>query len=91
MALAKAWSVALYGVDGRLVEIEADVGQGVPGIHLVGLPDAALHESKHRVRSALLNSGWEWPNRRITLALSPAMLRKTGSGFDLSVRLALQY
>jgi magnesium chelatase family protein len=89
MALAKAWSVALYGVDGRLVEIEADVGQGVPGIHLVGLPDAALHESKDRVRSALVNSGWEWPNRRITLALSPATLRKTGSGFDLALACAL--
>ncbi|HZZ45546.1 MAG TPA: YifB family Mg chelatase-like AAA ATPase [Pseudonocardia sp.] len=89
MVLAKAWSVALYGVDGRLVEIEADVGQGVPGIHLVGLPDAALHESKDRVRSALLNSGWEWPNRRITLALSPATLRKTGSGFDLALACAL--
>lgn len=89
MALAKAWSIALYGVDGQLVEIEADIGIGLPGVHLVGLPDAALHESKDRVRSAVVNSGWEWPNRRITLALSPATLRKAGSGFDLALACAV--
>jgi magnesium chelatase family protein len=84
MALARAWSVALFGVEGRLVEIEADIGKGLPGVRLVGLPDTALHESKDRVRSAVVNSGHEWPNRRITLALSPATLRKAGSGFDFS-------
>ena len=89
MKLARAWSVALYGVDGRLVEIEADIGIGLPGVHLVGLPDAALHESKDRVRSAVVNSGWDWPNRRITLALSPATLRKAGSGFDLALACAV--
>jgi magnesium chelatase family protein len=89
MRLAKAWSVALYGVDGQLVEIEADIGIGLPGVHLVGLPDAALHESKDRVRAAVVNSGWEWPNRRITLALSPATLRKAGSGFDLALGCAV--
>ncbi|WP_028924870.1 YifB family Mg chelatase-like AAA ATPase [Pseudonocardia acaciae] len=89
MVLAKAWSVALYGVDGQLVEIEADIGDGLPGVHLVGLPDAALHESKDRVRSAVVNSGWSWPNRRITLALSPATLRKAGSGFDLALACAV--
>jgi magnesium chelatase family protein len=89
MTLARAWSVALYGVDGRLVEIEADIGQGLPGVHLVGLPDAALHESKDRVRSSVVNSGWDWPNRRITLALSPATLRKAGSGFDLALACAV--
>ena len=51
MALARAWSVALHGVDGRLVEIEADIGGGLPAVHLVGLPDAALAESKDRVRA----------------------------------------
>jgi magnesium chelatase family protein len=91
MSLAKAWSVALHGVDGQLVEIEAHIGPGLPGVHLVGLPDAALHESKDRVRSALVNSGWEWPNRRITLALSPATLRKAGSGFDLAICQVLRY
>jgi magnesium chelatase family protein len=85
MALARAWSVALYGVDGRLVEIESDIGDGLPGVHLVGLPDASLHESKDRVRAAVVNSGRTWPNRRITLALSPATLPKTGSNFDLAL------
>ncbi|HEX4251712.1 MAG TPA: YifB family Mg chelatase-like AAA ATPase [Pseudonocardia sp.] len=89
MRLARAWSVALHGVDGRLVEIEADIGAGLPGVNLVGLPDAALHESKDRVRAAVVNSGWEWPNRRITLALSPATLRKAGSGFDLALACAV--
>jgi magnesium chelatase family protein len=89
MGLARTWSVALQGVDGCLVEIESDVGGGLPGIHLVGLPDAALHESKDRVRAAVVNSGWPWPNERIVLALSPATLRKTGSGFDLALACAV--
>lgn len=89
MALARAWSVALYGVDGRLVEIESDIGTGLPGVHLVGLPDASLHESKDRVRAAVVNSGRTWPNRRITLALSPATLPKAGSGFDLALACAV--
>ncbi|WP_214370663.1 YifB family Mg chelatase-like AAA ATPase [Pseudonocardia sp. H11422] len=83
--LARAWSVALRGVDGQLVEIEAAIGGGLPGIHLVGLPDAALHESKDRVRAAVVNSGRAWPNERIVMALSPATLRKTGSSFDLAL------
>lgn len=84
--LARVWSVALHGVDGVPVEIEAAVGGGMPGVHLVGLPDAALQESKDRVRSAVVQAGRTWPNERIILALSPATLRKTGSGFDLSSR-----
>ncbi|ODT99685.1 MAG: hypothetical protein ABS81_25245 [Pseudonocardia sp. SCN 72-86] len=83
--LARSWSVALQGVDGIVVEIEAAIGGGLPGIHLVGLPDAALHESRDRVRAAIVNSGHTWPNERIVLALSPATLRKTGSGFDLAL------
>jgi magnesium chelatase family protein len=85
MGLARTWSVALQGVEGHPVEIEADVGGGLPGIHLVGLPDAALHESKDRVRAAVVNSGRVWPNERIVLALSPATLRKAGSAFDLAL------
>src|SRR4051794_31177394 len=85
MALARAWSVALHGVDGQVVEIEADIGGGLPGVHLLGLPDAALQESRDRVRAAVVNSGRTWPNERIVLALSPATLRKTGSGFDLAL------
>lgn len=89
MGLARAWSVALLGVEGHVVEIEADVGGGLPGLHLVGLPDAALHESKDRVRAAIVNSGRTWPNERIVLALSPASLRKAGSGFDLALACCL--
>jgi magnesium chelatase family protein len=89
MGLARAWSVALHGVDGRVVEIEADIGGGLPGVHLVGLPDAALQESRDRVRAAVVNSGRTWPNERIVLALSPATLRKTGSAFDVALACAV--
>ena len=85
MGLARAWSVALRGVEGHVVEIEADIGGGLPGVHLVGLPDAALQESRDRVRAAVVNSGRTWPNERVVLALSPATLRKAGSGFDLAL------
>ena len=85
MGLARAWSVALCGVDGQVVEIEADIGGGLPGVHLVGLPDAAVQESRDRVRAAVVNSGQAWPKERIVLALSPATLRKTGSAFDLAL------
>lgn len=89
MGLARAWSVGLHGVEGHVVEIEADVGTGMPGVHLVGLPDAALQESRDRIRAAVVNSGRDWPNRRVVLALSPANLRKTGSGFDLALACAV--
>ena len=79
MALGRAHSVAVSGVDGQLVEIEADIGRGLPGVHLVGLPDTALQESRDRVRAAVTNSGEEWPDRRVILALSPATLPKVGS------------
>lgn len=85
MPLARTWSVALHGVDGQVVEVEADIGGGLPGVHLVGLPDAALQESRDRVRAAVVNSGRAWPNERILLALSPATMRKAGSGFDLAL------
>ena len=74
MSLASAWAVALHGVDGVLVEIEAHIGPGLPGLQMVGLPDAALSEARDRVRAAVLNSGQRWPPRRMTLALSPATL-----------------
>lgn len=89
MRLARTWSVAVHGVDGQVVEVEADVGGGLPGLHLVGLPDAALNEARDRVRAAVVNSGEQWPNERIVLALSPAMLRKTGSGFDVALGCAV--
>ena len=89
MPLTRAYAVALLGVDGHVVEIEADVGGGLPKFHLLGLPDAALNESKDRVRAAVVNSGFTWPKEKIVLALSPASLRKTGSGFDLALACAV--
>ncbi|MET8760613.1 YifB family Mg chelatase-like AAA ATPase [Lentzea sp. NPDC004782] len=88
MGLAQAWSVALYGVDGLAVEIEADVGVGQPRTHLLGLPDASLHESKERVKAAVRNSAEEWPKQRIVLGLSPANLPKGGSSYDLAIACA---
>jgi magnesium chelatase family protein len=85
MTLARTRSVALLGVDGRLVDVEADLAQGLPIVNLVGLPDAALAESRDRIRAAVVNSGFPWPQKRITLGLSPADLRKHGSGFDLAL------
>ena len=85
MALARAYAVGLVGLDGHLVEVEADLAQGLPGLTVIGLPDAALGEARDRVRAAVVNSGQAWPQRRITLALSPASLPKRGSGFDLAL------
>jgi magnesium chelatase family protein len=85
MALGRAWSVALVGVEGHVVEVEADLAAGLPGLTIVGLPDTSLSESRDRVRAAVLNSGEAWPQRRITLGLSPATLPKRGSGFDVAM------
>ena len=89
MALARAWAVALVGLDGALVEVEADLAQGLPGLTVTGLPDTALSEARDRVRAAVVNSGEEWPSKRITLGLSPASLPKRGSGFDLALAAAV--
>ncbi len=75
MPLARTRSVSLVGVEGHLVEIEADLGVGVPSYSLVGLPDASLAESRDRVRAAMVNSGLEWPaTTRVTVYLSRASL-----------------
>lgn len=89
MALGRAHSVAVSGVDGQIVEIEADIGRGLPAVHLVGLPDTALHESRDRIRAAVTNSGEEWPDSKVILALSPATLPKVGSVYDLALALAV--
>ncbi|MGW5453027.1 YifB family Mg chelatase-like AAA ATPase [Nocardia sp. NPDC003979] len=89
MALGRALSVAVTGVDGQLVEIEADIGQGLPSVNLVGLPDTALQESRNRVRSAVANTGEKWPDGRVILALSPATLPKVGSVYDLALAVAV--
>ncbi|MGH3858947.1 YifB family Mg chelatase-like AAA ATPase [Actinokineospora sp.] len=89
MVLARAWSIALFGVDGITVEIEADIGGGKPKTLIVGLPDASLNEAKDRVRAAVRNSGLQWPDQLVTLGLSPAALPKGGSGYDLALALSV--
>jgi magnesium chelatase family protein len=86
---AKVHSVTLVGVTGEVVVVEAHLATGLPGMVVSGLPDAALVESRDRVRSALVNSGESWPQRRITVNLLPAHLPKHGSGFDLAVAVAV--
>ena len=89
MTLGQSTSVALLGLDGSVVNVEVDIADGIPMYSLLGLPDAALNESRDRVRAALINSGESWPNRKVTVSLSPAWLPKSGSGFDLSIALAI--
>jgi magnesium chelatase family protein len=89
MGLARAYAVALVGVAGHVVEVEAHVSNGLPAVIMVGLPDAALREARDRIRAAILNSGLQWPGNKITIGLSPASLPKRGSGFDLSIAVAI--
>src|SRR6266851_4926009 len=85
MTLARTHSVALVGVGGHMVEVEADIANGLVAMILVGLPDTALREARDRIRAAIVNSGEKWPNRKITVGLSPASLPKRGSGFDIAI------
>ena len=88
--LARAVTHALVGLEPRRVEVEAHLQTGVPGFAIVGLADRAGQEAKHRVRSGVVSASLEWPlNRRITVNLAPAALRKEGSGFDLPISLAV--
>lgn len=89
MALGRAWAVAVAGIDGQVVEIEADIGGGLPGVKMVGLPDTALQESRDRVRAAVSNSGAKWPDSKVVLALSPATLPKVGSVYDVGLACAV--
>lgn len=89
MTIGRAFAVSLMGVEGDLVECEADLADGLPGLTIVGLPDASLSEARDRVKSAINNSGCQWPQRRITLALLPATLPKTGSAYDLPIAIAI--
>lgn len=85
MAFAHTGSVALLGVDGVVVEVQADLEPGVAAFTIVGLPDKALSEARDRVRAAVVNSGEKWPQRKLTVGLSPASVPKSGSGFDLAI------
>ncbi|GGY86552.1 YifB family Mg chelatase-like AAA ATPase [Streptomyces poonensis] len=89
MGFARTCSVALVGVEGVLVEVQADLEPGIAAFTLVGLPDKSLTESRDRVRAAVVNSGAEWPQKKLTVGLSPASVPKAGSGFDLAVACAV--
>lgn len=89
MTIGRSVAVSVTGVTGQMVDIEADVSNGLPGLVLIGLPDAALAESKDRVRSAISNSGFELPKHRTTINLSPASVPKQGSAFDTAIAVAV--
>ena len=86
---ALARTFALVGVDAEPVYVEVDIGGGLPSFTIVGLPDMAVRESRERVRSALRNSGFKYPDHRITVNLAPADVRKAGPGFDLAIAAAI--
>jgi magnesium chelatase family protein len=86
---ARAFAVAVVGVHGHLVSVEAHVGRGLPALLFTGLPGPAVQDARERVRPAVENAGFEWPLRRVTVNLSPADLRKEGPGFDLPVAAAV--
>jgi magnesium chelatase family protein len=88
--LAKVTSCAVVGLDGALVDVEVDISNGQPGFTIVGLPDAAVQESRERVRAAIKNSNFFYPfNKRITVNLAPADLRKEGPAYDLPIAVGL--
>lgn len=87
--LAKVLSAAVIGLDAHLVEVEADIGGGLPQFSVVGLPDATVRESRDRVRAALKNSGFPFPIKKITINLAPAELKKEGAGLDLAIAVSI--
>src|SRR5437867_13195532 len=87
--LACLCSAAVVGIDAYPVHIEVDVSHGFPSFTMVGLPDISVRESRDRVRSAIRNSGFEFPRHRITVNLAPADVRKAGASFDLPIALGI--
>ena len=87
--LAKVYSSAVLGIDAYRVEVEVDITAGLPSYTTVGLPEASVKESKERVKSAIGNSGYRFPDDRITVNLAPAAIKKEGTGFDLPIALGI--
>jgi magnesium chelatase family protein len=87
--LFKIFSASLYGIEAYLVEVEVDISLGIPDFVIVGLPDAAVRESRERVKAALKNCGYKFPSRKVIINLAPADRRKEGSSFDLPIALGL--
>ena len=89
MSLAIVYTRANIGIDAPLVTVETHLSNGLPSLAIVGLPEAAVRESKERVRSAILNAGLEFPTRRMTINLAPADLPKSGGRYDLAIALSI--
>ncbi len=89
MSYAQVYGAATLGINGAVVTVEVDIANGLPGLDIVGLPDAAVKESKERVRAAIKNAGLEFPVRRVTVNLAPADMRKDGSGLDLPIAIGV--
>lgn len=89
MTLGRSYGLSLQGLLGSLIDIEVDIADGIPMYSLLGLPDASLQESRDRVRAALINTGQRWPNKKVTVSLSPAWLHKSGPAFDCAIAIAL--
>src|SRR5438309_10228323 len=87
--LAKVLSAALVGIDAHLIDVEVDIAGGLPQFSVVGLPDATVRESRDRVRSALKNTGFHFPAKKITVNLAPAGIKKEGSGLDLAIAIGI--
>ena len=87
--LARIRSAAVLGIDAYLVDVEVDITNGLPSVATVGLPHGAVKEGRERVNAALLNAGFVFPLKRITINLAPADVRKDGSGFDLPIALGI--
>src|SRR3972149_817141 len=89
MPLAKVNSAAVVGLEAVPVEVEVDISAGLPSFTIVGLPDKAIEESKERVRSAIKNSGANFPVKRITVNLAPADIKKEGPAYDLAIAVGI--
>jgi magnesium chelatase family protein len=87
--IAKTYSSAISGINAYVVQVEVDIARGLPAFSTVGLPEGAVRESKDRVKSAIKNSGFEFPSHRITVNLAPADIKKEGSAFDLPMAVGI--
>lgn len=87
--ISKIITATIFGIDGIKIDVEVDISFGLPAFNIVGLPEASVKESKERVRSAIRNAGFEFPNDRITVNLAPADVRKEGSSFDLPIAIGI--
>jgi magnesium chelatase family protein len=87
--LSRVYTGAVIGIDGLLMEVEVDISYGLPSFSTVGLPEASVRESRERVKSAIINCGYNFPDDRITVNLAPAHIKKAGTGFDLPIALGI--